>query len=316
MNFQPLVDLVPDDIRAMLGTQSLRLGRPVHGRRWGHHAASRPGPGLDFRDHRPYAPGDDLRRLDWKAVARRDRLVLRQTESEDELPLALLVDGGAGMSYGQGGARKFSAASALAASLAWVATAQGDPVAFAIGGASIGTEASLRPRRTTDALELLAKLLKEHHPAGITPWSEVIAHASRILPPRSLVIVFSDFLDPGGEGLSSDDEALLSGLQSLRNRQHEVALVQVLHRDELEFPWKDSRALRFLDLWKRRAPVEAGAVALRETYLQSIHTFLEAWDNQVLHRGMLLERIVSDEPLAQPFVRLLRRIAGQRSAVR
>src|SRR5690606_1369373 len=97
----------------------------VWGRRFGRHRSARAGVGLDFRDHRPYVPGDDPRRLDWRAVARRERLVLRQTEAEDELSLCIVFDGSGGMAYGESDASpstsKLRAAWAVAGGLAWLA---------------------------------------------------------------------------------------------------------------------------------------------------------------------------------------------------
>src|SRR5690606_14139521 len=89
---ETIARILPADLRELLRTRVLLLQRPVWGRRHGRHRSARAGMGLDFRDHRAYVPGDDPRRLDWRAVARRDRLVLRQTESEDELPVVLVVD--------------------------------------------------------------------------------------------------------------------------------------------------------------------------------------------------------------------------------
>ena len=78
-----LGQLVPPELREALRGQALVLRRLALGRRHGRHASVRAGVGLDFRDHRPYVAGDDPRRLDWRAIARRDRPVLRQTDSED-----------------------------------------------------------------------------------------------------------------------------------------------------------------------------------------------------------------------------------------
>ena len=125
--------LLPADLRELLRAHGLRLQRPVWGRRHGRHPSKRAGTGLDFRDHRPYVPGDEPRMLDWRAAARRDRLVLRQTESEVELSCMLLVDHGATMAYGEGMARKSTVVDAVAGALAWLAVRQGDRVGLLLG---------------------------------------------------------------------------------------------------------------------------------------------------------------------------------------
>ncbi|MBL4686373.1 MAG: DUF58 domain-containing protein, partial [Nannocystaceae bacterium] len=124
-----LAKIVPAELRELLRSRTLSLSRPIWGRRHGRHTSARAGLGLDFRDHRAYVPGDDPRMLDWRAVARRERLVLRQTESEDELRLTLAVDDGKGMAYGSGAQSKRRYAHAVAGGLAWLAHRQGDAVA-------------------------------------------------------------------------------------------------------------------------------------------------------------------------------------------
>lgn len=310
MNFEALLQWIPSDVRALLRNQTLRLRRPIQGRRWGHHASRQRGPGLDFRDHRPYVPGDDLRRVDWKAVGRRDRLVMRQTDTEDELAVALLVDGGVGMSYGVGTSRKFSVAATMTASLAALALGQGDPIGFAIGGSRRPPELTVVPRRSDELARQLAASLREHTPSDRCPWPDLIATAARALPPRSLVVAIGDFLDPGGRGESSDDEAFWRALLALGSRQHQIVLVQVLHDDELTFPWREPQPLRFVDLWTSRPAVEGSGATLREGYLARLELYLRAFQQQALRQGILLERVRADEPLAPALLRLLRRLEG------
>src|SRR5690606_19327678 len=107
--------------------------RPVAGVRHGVHRSLRPGVGRDFRDYRAYVPGDDPRRLDWRAAARSQRLVVRQTESEDELDVLVLADGSGGMDYGEAGQRKWTWAGMVAAALASLALRQSDRFGFALG---------------------------------------------------------------------------------------------------------------------------------------------------------------------------------------
>lgn len=312
VGLEALADLIPANVRAVLQTQSLRVGRPVLGRAFGHHAAARAGPGLDFRDHRGYAPGDDLRRLDWKAIARRDRLVLRQTDSEDDLTLALLVDGSGGMGYGEGEAQKFAVARALTAALAWIAVSQGDPVAFAVGGTPLPPALTLKPRRHREALDSLGQQLRNHRPDKTIAWAEILTATRLMLPPRSVVIVLSDFLDPVGSGRAEDDLALLGELTHLKKRRHDVVLVQILHRDELEFPWKEQRAFRFVDLLRRRPALEGSALGLREAYLERLHAHLTWWEESSMRHGILLERITSDVALPEALIHLMQRLTGHR----
>lgn len=308
--------LVPPELRERMRAQALVLTRPVHGRRHGRHASARAGLGLDFRDHRPYVPGDETRMLDWRAVARRERLVLRQTESEDELPVTLLVDGRAGMRYGEGSRDKLRYGLALGVGLLWLASRQGDPIGLALGTAGDLDVSLARPAGGRDRLAAIAHRLATCEPRGACPWLPLLDAVAPRLSRRSLIVLVSDLLDPGPtpDESAATEEALWRGLTHLRARRHDVVVLQVMHRDELMFPWTEDRMLRFEDLADARAPIEAPGRRLRDAYLEKIHAHLAGIESRCEREGLLLHRVVTDEPLADGFVRLLGRLAGQPAA--
>ena len=305
--------LVPSELRELLRGRQLVVRRPVWGQRPGRHTAARAGLGLDFRDHRPYVPGDDPRRLDWRAVARRERLVLRRTESEDELSLVLLLDGGAGMGDGEGGEHKLRYAHAIAGGLAWLAHRQGDPVGLALGRLQAVDASLARPRTGRERLSALALRMAEATPQGRCPWSPMLAAVAPRLPRRSLVVVLSDLLDPGTRPDDADAvlDELLRGLAQLRARQHDVVIVQVLHADELSFPWAERSMLRFEDLRGLRPPLEAPGRSLREEYLQRLGAHLRQLDDRCEAEGLVLLRVATDQPVEDAFVGLLGRLSGE-----
>src|SRR5499427_4037233 len=96
----------------------------------GAHRSLRRGPGVEFGGHRPYAPGDDLRWLDRRALLRHDKLIVREFETETDRGLRLIVDASASMGFRgrDAPAAKFAYAALVAAALARVALASGDPV--------------------------------------------------------------------------------------------------------------------------------------------------------------------------------------------
>jgi uncharacterized protein (DUF58 family) len=310
---EALARLVPEELREVLRTRPLVLQRPVWGRGHGRHRSARAGVGLDFRDHRPYVPGDDTRRLDWRAVARRDRLVLRQTEAEDELSITILLDAGGSMAYGVGRSNRMHTATAITGAFAWLASAQGDPIGVALGIDDDVDTSLLRPASSHDRMVSLARRLSDLRPSGGCPWDELIGQTAPRLRRRSLVIVLSDFLDPGGSGNPDDrsaDEQMLRGLAHLRARGHDVVVTQLLHRDEVSFPWEERRMLKFLDLRKRRDPIEGAGSSLREAYLQRLQEHLAWFESGCEAEGLFLERLVTDQPLTQSFLTLLARLSG------
>lgn len=305
--------LVPAELRELLRARQLVVRRPVWGQRPGRHTAARAGLGLDFRDHRPYVPGDDPRRLDWRAVARRERLVLRRTESEDELSVSLLLDGGAGMGYGEGPQQKLRYAHAIAGGLAWLAHRQGDPVGLTLGRMQAVDASLVRPRTGRERLTALALRMADAPPQGRCPWSSLLAAVAPRLPARSLVVLLSDLLDPGTRPDDADSalDELLRGLAQLRARQHDVVLVQVLHADELAFPWAERSMLRFEDLRGLRPPLEAPGRSLRDEYLRRLGAHLRGLDDRCEAEGLVLLRVATDKPVEDAFVGLLGRLAGE-----
>jgi len=312
----PIERLLPATLRAALARRELIVRRPVAGARHGVHRSPRPGVGRDFRDFRAYAPGDDPRRLDWRAAARSQRLVVRQTESEDELDLALVIDGSGGMSYGEGVEQKWRRAGTVAAALTSLALRQGDRVGFAIARAGGLALEALEPVARRDRLRLLGLGLADE-PSGDCDWSALLDALGPSLRRRTLVVAISDFLDPGGssageEGAAREhDEALIRGLTSLRSAGHDVALIQILHRDELEFPWDRPRVIELEDPRGRRASVEGPGGSLRADYLDKLNAHLRWLEQSCERGGLLLARLLSDREPAPQLLDLLARLAGQ-----
>jgi len=304
--------LVPADLGELLRTRVLRVRRPVWGRRHGRHAARRVGLGLDFRDHRAYVPGDDPRQLDWRAVARRDRLVLRQTEAEDELSLVAVLDAGANMAYGTGAHSKLAVGKALIAAFAWTAIRQGDRVGLVLARGGDGDTSLARPAAGGDRLESIARSLGRTEAKGRAPLGAVLGSAAPRLPPRSVVIVVSDMLDPATivDDAAAAESELLGGLAQLRARGHDVVVLQTLHRDELEFPWTGARLLRFVDPRGLRVDIEGAAGSLRARYLERMRAHLDALEKACEAQGVMLVRIATDAPLAAAFSDLLGRLCG------
>jgi uncharacterized protein (DUF58 family) len=305
---QALAAVVPPELRDLLRGRQLVLARPVGGPHAGRHTGVRAGLGDQFRGHVPYSPGDDPRRIDWRAVARRDRLVLRQTDAEDALSLVLLVDAGGGMSYGTGSSNKLRHAAALAGALAHLALRQGDNLGFALGRDGELELAQARPRSGASRLAALADALGRE-PAGVCPLPDLVAAIAPGLPRRSLVLLFSDFLDPDPSAADSD-ERLHRGLAALHGRGHDVVLVQVLHRDELELPWTERGMLRFEDPRGAREALEGHAPALRAAYLERLHAHLAMLERGCAEAGLHLHRSVTDAPLTSALLALLARLAG------
>lgn len=169
----------------------------------GSHRGSHRGRGLEFEEVRPYAPGDDVRSIDWRVTARRGRVHTKLFREERERPVWLVVDLQPGLFFGSRLQTKAALALRAAALLAWTAAAGGDRVGAVIRN---GAEARcLAPRsREAGVLRILTELvaLQPRQPAAPQPQNlrEALGLLRPLLHPGSLVLSLSDFADAGGTG--------------------------------------------------------------------------------------------------------------------
>ncbi|MBK8262489.1 MAG: DUF58 domain-containing protein [Nannocystis sp.] len=308
--------LLPAELRELLRGRVLALERPVWGDRSGRHAAARAGGGVTFRGHRPYVAGDDPRRLDWRAIARRDRPVVRVADAEDQLSLVLLLDGSGGMSYGTGPSQKARYGGALALALAHLALRQGDSVGFAAAGDGAIAAPYVRPSGGEGRLMALARAIEGLPLRGTAPWSALLDDVAGRMPRRALVVLISDLLDPcAGEPDPGAEAGLVERFAGLRARGHDLVIVQVLHADERSFPWQGPELLRFVDPRGARAELEAAAPGLRAGYLRRLAAHQEGLRAACERGGVFLVETCSAQPLSESLLALLGRLSGVEPAL-
>lgn len=237
----------------------------------GGHRSKRFGSSSEFAEHKLYAPGDDLRRLDWRAFARLDRYFVRRHLDETTIEVALVVDTSGSMAYA-GGARgrystsKLEAAKTWAAALAWLAVHHGDAVGVSLfAGAE---RVQLAPRARRDQLGVVLDALAAVQPSGSTALAETLEAVAERLTRRALVVVISDLFDCGAdEGLRA-----LEPLGVLRRMGCDALILHTLDRDELELPFDG--VVRFEDLEGDRV-VQVEAPLVRDSYLEELRAFLD-----------------------------------------
>lgn len=202
----------------------LAARRVVEGLHAGRHRSPSLGPSCEFADHRPYLPGDDLRSVDWKVAARRDRLMVRRQHEERDLPLCLLLDTSASMDWGTPSKRAW--AELAVAALAVHALLQGDRVRLGAGAAGEVRwfDQLAGPAGPGEACRRLESLAW----GGAGDPAALLAAAGARLRRRALVVLVSDLLcEPAG---------LAPALGALAARGHEVAVLHILHPDEVALP--------------------------------------------------------------------------------
>ncbi|MBA2292781.1 MAG: DUF58 domain-containing protein [Gemmatimonadales bacterium] len=159
----------------------------------GRHASRLPGTGLEFAQYRGYQPGDDLRHVDWKLLARSDRLYVREADAETAIPIRFLLDATASMAHTEDGIVKFDAARRIVAALAECAVRQGDLPSLAVLSHVGGTVPPSRDRRQADRI---IDALDRAAPAGSFPARVETAIAATGGGRDGALVLVTDWHDP------------------------------------------------------------------------------------------------------------------------
>ncbi|MFA4943857.1 MAG: DUF58 domain-containing protein [Lentisphaeria bacterium] len=256
-----------------LGGLHLHARFPVEGTMLGAHRSTQRGVSLEFSDYRAYVPGDDLRHLDWRIMARNERLFIRQYEQECNLRVHLLVDVSGSMAYaGAGRESKFRTAARLAAALAYVTVRQQDLVALTLFSDRIRGQFPLGGGG--EHLRQLANRLATEEPGAATDIAGSLHQLADSIRRRALVVIISDLYD--------DLEKLRQALAHFRRRRHDVIVYHLLDPAEREFAFGEDTAFTDLETGEELAvdPRELrGAYCARfEQFLQETRTLCAGFD--------------------------------------
>jgi uncharacterized protein (DUF58 family) len=274
----------PDAI-AQISDLTLRSRRLVEGAISGQHRSPFHGFNIEFAEYREYTPGDDLRRLDWRAFARSDRHYIKQYEEESNVRITFVVDASASMNYrGSAPLSKFDYGSTLAVSLAMLLARQQDPVGLVLFDEAATTV--LPPAATQTQVVVMAGLLERCQPARKTDLGALLRSLTGQLRRRSLLIIVSDLL--------TDLDAVYDGLNRLRFHGHEVLMMQILDRDELELPFDGPTIFHDIE---GEEELFAEPWAFRRSYQNAMQEFLDEVRREFGNRSYDHVRFLTDEPL-------------------
>jgi uncharacterized protein (DUF58 family) len=255
----------------------------VEGLRAGGHRSPLHGYSAEFQQHRPYRAGDDLKYLDWKLLARTDRLYSRQFREQTSMSVMIALDSSGSMDYPAGGVSKFRYASILAAALAYLISNQGDAVGLM--SMTAGALSYVPARGGRLHLRSLLARIDNLTPEGSWDAPRVIARSADLLKRRGVVVVISDFYD--------DEANTHRELRRVRRRGHDAAMLQVLSRAEVSFPFGGD--VEFEDIEQgNRMLVDARNAA--RTYQGSVTGFLERTRVDAQREGIEYALATTDAP--------------------
>lgn len=257
--------------------------------------AHKRGSSAEFEQHRPYVAGDDVRRIDWLAMARSGSPILKQFRSEEDPIVQVLLDRSASLAFGT--PSKLWLAERLCAAIGYLALKAGARLSLVSGPGATPETVTFHPRRSgRGAIVGYLAELERSVAAGEThlvSWLGRTVLATR--RPGTLVVV-SDFLDP---------DPVLHELDLARARGHDVALVQVLAREEIDPTLDGDVELLDAETGARVAlTLDSAAYAAYQAALAGLFERLRAWSRQ---RGHAYVRITAEADLLPALGKLWRR---------
>lgn len=253
--------LRPEEI-SRISRLEVRARHIVEGFLSGLHRSPYFGQSIEFVQHREYVPGDDVRRIDWKAWSKTDKYYLKLYEEDTNLRTTLVVDLSESMSFRSGAMSKFDYGCTIAAALSYLLLRQQDSVGLITF--ADGVKKQLPPSSQRNQLHAIISSLIEQSPEKKTNIADILSRVTEFRARKGFVVVISDFF--------VDRSDLFRGLQLLRTRGHDVMLFHVLDDQEIDFEYQGTT---MFDGMEEAGELVCDPRALREGYLEAMQQFLD-----------------------------------------
>jgi uncharacterized protein (DUF58 family) len=274
---------------ARISRLDLRARQVVEGFISGMHRSPIFGHSIEFKQHREYSVGDDIRHLDWKVWSKTDRYYIKQYEAETNLRCNLVVDVSESMHYGRGALNKYGYSCTVGACLAYLLLRQQDAVGLLTFDEDVREKLPTRSQQLH--LDAICKQMDVSRPREKTDVERILRHVTESIPSRGMVVLVSDLL--------VDRDPLFRGLEMLCQRRHDILLFHVLDEDELTFPF--SGTTRFEGM-EEQPNLLCDPRALRDGYLEALEEYLVevrrgctrmGIDYQLVHTNEYLDAVLS-----------------------
>ena len=279
--------LAPGDL-AKIANHQMLARQVVEGFCSGLHRSPHKGFSVEFKQHRQYVPGDEIRHLDWKVYGKSDRFYIREYEEETNLRCNLLVDTSGSMAYQgeQAVHNKLDYASRLAACIAYLMLQQVDSAGLVTFDDRV--RKVLPPRSRPAHLHQIVDYLSDLEPGGETELGQVFQELVPKIERRGMVIIISDCFGDVGQ--------LLKALARLRHARHEIIIFQIWDREELEFPFKQWTRFDCLEEPNNRHMIDPAH--LRASYLENLEKYREDLKRGCHRHRIDLVPLTTDRPYA------------------
>lgn len=253
---------LPPEAVARVSRLELQARTVVEGFLSGLHKSPYFGQSIEFVQHREYVPGDDPRRIDWKAWSKTDKYYIKQYEEETNLRCTLLVDVSESMLFASGNKTKLDYGCGLAACLAYLLLRQQDSVGLVTFADAVRTIVPTRSKR--NHLYDILQSLDAQRPEAKTDMLGILAKTADQQSQRGMIVVISDLFCPR--------DGLFKGLQMLRHRGHEVMVLHVLDDQEIDFDYSGTTKFEGMEA---AGDLTCDPRSLREGYQEAVRVFLD-----------------------------------------
>ncbi|MDP3849716.1 MAG: DUF58 domain-containing protein [Luteolibacter sp.] len=280
---------IDNDLLSRLGSLPIESRAPMLGNVAGKHRSPHRGSSVEFAEYRKYVPGDDTRRLDWKAFARSDRFYIKEFEADTNLRAYFVVDASGSMKFAGTGETKIQYARRIAASLAYLLVNQGDAAGLSICTDKLHLE--VPPSRRAAHLERFFSTLGKLEPSGETGLIPALHTIAEKIGQRAFVVILSD--------LFTDSAALGEALQHLRYRKHDISVFHLMDSQEIGFEF--DRPHRFVDMEDGTALV-AEPNLIADEYKTALREFLTKVRAKCHAAAADYQLVTTDSPL-EPLLR-------------
>jgi len=281
---QPGTRFLAPEVLARISSLELVARSVVEGFISGLHRSPHLGFSTDFAEHRQYMPGDDLRHLDWKLLARTDRLYIKKYQGDTNAQIHLLVDSSASMGYASGEVSKLQYAQYLAASLAFLGVRQHDSVG--LGAFDEEMVEHVPPSSRSGHLRTVLGVLERLVPGRGTALSAQLHRMAELLTRRGIVVLISDLYD--------EPERVMEGLEHLRFRGNDVIVFQVMDPQELDFEFIEPVVLEDSETEEQ---LHVLPDIVRDEYLRAMQAHIEALKDGAARNRIDFELLRTNEPL-------------------
>ena len=276
------------DIAKFSNLQVLARG-VVEGFCSGLHRSPHKGFSVEFKEHRAYVRGDDIRTIDWKLFGKTDRLYIREYEEETNLRCTILLDSSGSMAYSgsrSNGSTKHDYAVRTAACLAYLMLQQQDSVGLVTFDKQV--RRYIPPRARPKHLQAIINELKVQKPQFETELSDVFHEMVVKIHRRGLLIIISD--------LFGDVDQLMKSLAHFRHANHEIMIFQIWDPDELDFPFRQWTQFASLESASNRHLVDPAQI--RRAYLEKLAQFRDQLAKGCNRHRISLVPMTTDQPYA------------------